>query len=103
VHGLLSRFGGIWVTTDIHLRHFARRRAPINREKETERLGRNLDPNYFDDLEHARRFFEGCGFEVESRPLLEGIRDRITSLPNAPDELIAELTERQTFILRVKH
>ena len=102
VRGILSRYGGIWVTTDIHLRQWAQRpRATISRETETERLGRNLDPNYFDDLDHARTFFEGCGFRVDSRPLLEGIRDQVASLPMAPDELVAELNERRIFVLRV--
>jgi len=76
-------------------------RPPLPRLNETERLGRNLDPNYFDDLEHARAFFEGCGFEVESRPLLEGIRETVISLPNATEELLAELNDRKTFTLRV--
>jgi O-methyltransferase involved in polyketide biosynthesis len=102
VRGILSRYGGLWITTDIHLRHWAQRRGPIDRETETKRFGRSLDPNYFDDLEHARTFFEGCGFQVESRPLLEGIRDLVLSLPNAPPELAAELNDRRVFILRAK-
>ncbi len=101
VRDILARFGGMWITTDIHLRHWAQRRSPVHRETETERLGRVLDPNYFDDLEHARTFFEGCGFQVESRPLLGGIRERVISLPNATDELVEELTDRRVFILRV--
>jgi O-methyltransferase involved in polyketide biosynthesis len=102
VHEILSSFGGFWVTTDIHLRHWAQAHGrPFPRVSETERLGRNLDPNYFDDLEHAREFFERCGFEVESRPLLEGIREQVISLPNATEELLAELNDRRTFTLRV--
>jgi O-methyltransferase involved in polyketide biosynthesis len=102
VRELLERYGGIWITTDVHLRQWAQRPSrAINRERETERLGRDLDPNYFEDLDHARTFFEKCGFQVESRPLLEGIRDCVVSLPNAPDELLVELNDRQIFILRV--
>ena len=101
VRELLSTHGGMWITTDIHLRQWALRRAPIRREVETERLGRNLEPNYFDDLDHARSFFEGCGFVVESRPLLEGIRDQVHSLLDAPDELVAELNDRRLFILHL--
>jgi O-methyltransferase involved in polyketide biosynthesis len=101
VRDILSRRGGLWITTDIHLRQWAQRRGPIHRETETERLGRALDPNYFDDADHARAFFEGCGFQVESRPLLEGIRDRVISLPNAPDDLMAELDDRRIFVLRL--
>jgi O-methyltransferase involved in polyketide biosynthesis len=102
VREILSRYGGIWITTDIHLRQWSQRyRGPINRETETERLGRDLDPNYFDDLDHARTFFEGCGFQVESRPLLEGIRDHVISWPQASDDLVSELNNRRTFILRL--
>jgi O-methyltransferase involved in polyketide biosynthesis len=102
VREILLRFGGLWVTTDIHLRFWAHRhRGPINRETEKERLGRSLDPNYFDDLDHALRFFEECGFDVEARPLMEGIRDSVISLHQAPDELLEELKDRRVFILRV--
>lgn len=101
VHELLSKHGGFWVTTDIHLRTFAHgHRRLVRREQEKESLGRDLDPNYFDDLDHAQRFFEGCGFAVDSRPLLEGIRDRVLSLDLAPEELLSELNERRTFVLR---
>jgi O-methyltransferase involved in polyketide biosynthesis len=102
VHELLARHGGIWVTTDTHLRHWAMHRAPINREAETERLGRNLDPNYFDDLDHAQSFFESCGFVVEPRSLLEGIRDQVISLSDAPIDLAEELNDRQVFILHAR-
>jgi O-methyltransferase involved in polyketide biosynthesis len=102
VHGILALHGGFWVTTDIHLRQWAMgHRRLVNRKMETERLGRSLDANYFDDLDHARRFFEECGFRVEERPLLEGVRDQVHSLPTAPDELAAELNARRAFILRV--
>lgn len=101
VRGILSRFGGFWITTDIHLRQWAERRRLILREAETERLGRVLDANYFDDPEHARTFFEGCGFQVESRPLLEGIRESVVSLPYAPEDLLSEMNDRRIFILRL--
>ncbi len=102
VREILSRHGGLWITTDIHLRHWAwRHRGAIQRESETERLGRDLDPNYFDDLDHARAFFEGCGFQVDSRPLLEGIGEQVVSLPKATEELMSELNERRTFTLRL--
>lgn len=103
VMDVLSRFGGFWVTTDIHLRRWTQRhRALVNRQTETESLGRNLGPNYFDDLEHAGTFFESCGFTVESRPLLEGIRDQVGSLGSAVEELVDELEERRTFVLRAR-
>jgi len=100
VRELLVRHGGFWVTPDIHLRHWAQgHRRVASRQRETEQLGRDLDPNYFDDLHHAQTFFEECGFAVDSRPLLEGIRDHVISLPMAPEALLAELNDRRTFVL----
>jgi len=100
VRELLTRHGGFWVTTDIHLRQWARgHRRVTSRQRETELLGRDLDPNYFEDVGHAQRFFEECGFAVDSRPLLEGIRESVITLPMAPDDLLAELNDRRTFVL----
>lgn len=102
VRELLEDHGGFWVTTDIHLRQWARgHRRVASRQRETEQLGRDLDPNYFDDVDHARTFFEECGFKVESRPLLEGIRERVASLAMAPEDLLAELNDRRTFVMTV--
>lgn len=100
VHEILSRYGGIWITVDIHLRAWMRQNfTPQRRQEEKEYLGRDLDPNYFDDLDHARTFFEGCGFKVDARPLLEGIRDSVVTLPDAAENLRAELEARQVFVL----
>ncbi len=104
VRELLLRHGGFWVTPDIHLRHWAQGHQRVaSRQRETEQLGRDLDPNYFDDVNHAQKFFEECGFAVDSRPLLEGIRDRVISLPMAPEDLLAELNDRRTFVLTIRH
>ncbi len=100
VHAILRRYGGWWITPDIHLRGWALQQSPAYRQSESEMLGRSLDSNYFADLEHARRFFEGCGFTVESRPLLEGIRGQITAPHN--EDQIAELNERPLFVLTPK-
>lgn len=100
VREILSRFGGIWITVDIHLRAWMKQRiTQRTREEEKEYLGRDLDPNYFDDLDHARSFFEGCGFQVDARPLLAGIRDRVVTLPDAAEDLRAELEGRHVFVL----
>jgi len=100
VHEILRRYGGWWITPDIHLRSWAQQQSPSYRQSETETLGRSLDSNYFADLDHAQEFFESCGFVVDSRPLLEGIRGRIVALNN--EELLAELNERRLFVLTPK-
>lgn len=97
---ILRRYGGWWITPDIHLKSWARQQNPAHHQSEIETLGRDLHANYFADLDHAREFFEGCGFAVDSRPILEGIRDQIAAPGN--EELMAELNARRLFILTPK-
>ena len=71
VREILQRYGGWWITPDVHLISSTRRQTTEYRQQERETLGRSLEANYFEDLDHAQRFFEGLGFAVESRPLFE--------------------------------
>lgn len=100
VREILQRYGGWWITPDIHLKSWAQRQTPAYRQSETETLGRSLDSHYFADLDHAQRFFEGCGFAVESRPLLEGVRDQIAA-PQTEDQ-IALLHALRLFVMTPK-
>jgi len=100
VHEILRRYGGWWITPDIHLRSWAERQSATYHQRERETLGRSLDSNYFADLDHARGFFEGCGFAVDTRPLLEGIRDQIAARQN--EQRFAELNDRRIFVLTPK-
>jgi len=100
VREILRRYGGWWVTPDIHLRSWAQQQNPAHHQSELETLGRDLHANYFADLDHAWEFFEGCGFAVDSRPLLEGVRDQISASGN--EELMAELNDRRLFVLTPK-
>jgi O-methyltransferase involved in polyketide biosynthesis len=97
VHDILQRYGGWWITPDIHLRTWAQRQTPTHRQAELKMLGRSLDANYFEDFDHARQFFERCGFAVDSRPLLQGIQDQIAAGPN--EEQAAMLNDSRVFIL----
>jgi O-methyltransferase involved in polyketide biosynthesis len=92
---------GVWITPDIHLIKWAPERRPeagIDWNFK-EQLGRDLNPNYFESFAHARSFFEGCGFRVEEQPLLQGIRERVVSLPLASPEFLVELEHRRIFIM----
>ncbi|SRR5579883_58436 len=95
---ILRRYGGWWITPDVHLRGFAQRQTPAHREAELKTVGRSLEANYFEDLDHARQFFERCGFAVDSRPLLEGIQDQIVARPTT-EEQAAMLNDSRLFIL----
>jgi O-methyltransferase involved in polyketide biosynthesis len=101
VHEVLRRHGGWWITTDIHLRSFFQRQTAAYRENEKETLGRSLDSNYFADVDHARQFFEGCGFVVDSRPLIEGIHDQLTA-PQDDPEITALLKQYTLFVMTPK-
>lgn len=101
VREILGRFGGSWITPDIHLKQWAIERSRSSLDLSMRHgLGRDLLGNYFDDLAHARRFFESCGFLVEERPLLED-REIVASLALATPSLLDQLEERRTFILRL--
>jgi O-methyltransferase involved in polyketide biosynthesis len=100
VREILRRYGGWWITPDIHLKTWALRRSLAHRQNEQETLGRNLDSNYFENVDHARRFFEDCGFLVDSRPLLEGFQDQIA--PPENEELIPWLNDLRLFVLTPK-
>ncbi len=101
VHQILRQYGGWWITPDIHLKAWARRQTAAYRQTELEMLGRNIESNYFADLDHARQFFEDCEFAVDSRPLLEGVRDQI--LPLRLEDQITELNDRRIFVLTPQH
>jgi O-methyltransferase involved in polyketide biosynthesis len=99
VHEILQRYGGWWITPDVHLRSLTQRQTTDYRQQERETLGRSLDANYFEDLDHARRFFEGLGFAVESRPLFERLQAKI----QAPgSDQAVDLNDFRLFVLTPK-
>lgn len=104
VRQILSVYGGTWITPDIHLRKWSpeRKLGSAVDWSFSAQLGRDINANYFDDLGHARSFFESCGFQVEERPLLEGIRQRVISLPLASQELLAQLESRRIYTMSVR-
>ena len=99
VHEILQRYGGWWITPDVHLRSMTQRQTTDYRQQERETLGRSLDANYFEDLDHARRFFEGLGFAVDSRPLFERLQAQI--LAPGSDQAV-DLNDFRLFVLTPK-
>jgi O-methyltransferase involved in polyketide biosynthesis len=97
---ILERYGGWWITPDVHLKSWVERQTAALRDKERETLGRSLDANYFNDMDHAREFFEECGFAVDSRPLLECLPGPLAS--SRTEEVTAFLNGCRMFILTAK-
>jgi hypothetical protein len=75
------------------------RQTTYYRQQERETLGRSLDANYFEDLDHAQRFFEDLGFAIDSRPLFEGLQAQI----QAPGgDRAVDLNDFRLFVLTPK-
>jgi O-methyltransferase involved in polyketide biosynthesis len=99
VYEILQRYGGWWITPDVHLRSSTRRHTTDYRKQERETLGRSLDENYFEDLNHAQRFFESLGFAIDSRPLFEQPQAQIQV---AGSDQALDLTDFRLFVLTPK-
>ena len=99
VHEILLRHGGWWMTPDVHIRSLTQWQTTDYRKQERETLGRSLDANYFEDLAHAQRFFEGLGFVVDSRPLFERLQAQI-QVPGT-DQTV-DLNDFRLFVLTPK-
>ncbi len=69
IAGLLRKFGGVWITTDVTLSNF------INKENisgETRAItGIDITSNAFRDVDESKRFFESFGFSVDVHSLKE--------------------------------
>jgi O-methyltransferase involved in polyketide biosynthesis len=99
VHEILQRYGGWWITPDVHLKSLTQQQTTEHRQQERETLGRSLDANYFEDLDHAQRFFEGLGFDVDSRPLF----DRLQPPMQAPGSgQMVDVNDFRLFVLTPK-
>jgi O-methyltransferase involved in polyketide biosynthesis len=99
VHEILQRYGGWWMTPDVHLRSLTQRQTTDYRKQEHETLGRSLDANYFEDLDHAQSFFEGLGFAVDSRPIFENLE---TVIPVPGSDQAVDLNDFRLFVLTPK-
>lgn len=100
---ILRRYGGAWITPDIHLQQWAlRQKERTYMQTMTQQLGRDPEEHHFATFDDAKTFFTECGFDVEERPLLDGIRGNISAITHAPPWLVEELNERRIYIMRVR-
>jgi len=97
VRGVLEVFGGNWVTPDVSLQQAMARedeRAKGHTANIAMTTGIDLSKNVFRDEQHARDFFEGLGFTVDSHTFLE-VTDELVSpvLLGMSDEEVIRLNE----------
>lgn len=81
VHALLKKFGGCWITPDITLAKISQN-VQDDRKRIQRSAGINTDNNSFEDLGHAKSFFEGFGFKVEMHSFAK-VKDKLVSPKNA--------------------
>jgi O-methyltransferase involved in polyketide biosynthesis len=84
VKTILQTYGGVWITFDFTTKEIGqmRRRDPVIRQvfdKIATSTNRTFAENEFDDLDHAYRFIQEQGFQVESFNMAEMI-DRLKCL-----------------------
>jgi O-methyltransferase involved in polyketide biosynthesis len=84
VKTILQTYGGVWITSDFTTKEIGqmRRRDPVIRQvfdKIATSTHRTFAENEFDDLDHAYRFAQEQGFQVESFNMAEVI-DRLKCL-----------------------
>ncbi len=81
VRRLLEKFGGVWITPDISLKQALSREneaASGHISRLSQSTGIDVSRNVFDDVAHAKRFFEELGFTCEEHSFLE-VSDQLVS------------------------
>ncbi len=97
IYGLLSQFGGVWITPDISLRAALKREDDVaagHTDKLRITTGIDILKNLFTDEAHAKHYFEMRGFSVESHSFLE-VTDQLASpeLLGMSEEEVVRLNE----------
>jgi len=87
VHQILSKAGGVWITTDVFTRDDIRKSAPSRGEQDAVKgvladTGRDYVANAFSTQAEAKDFFERLGFK-SSLYALEAVAGEIASAPHS--------------------
>ncbi len=86
VNALLSAFGGVWITPDITLKEGVKTEDKYSVIANTKNAtGIDITRNWFDDIAHAKRFFEELGFDVKIHPMLEIEKELVSPLKLGAD------------------
>jgi O-methyltransferase involved in polyketide biosynthesis len=107
IRALLEKFGGVWITPDITLRGILKIENDKHRDRINEMstlVGRDIDQNVFEDIEHAQKFFGDLGFQIESHSFIE-VSDELVSPErlNISMEQVKEMNSKPVvFVMRLK-
>lgn len=108
VREVLSDYGGYYITTDISLKAILCKENNILKTSNAERLkevtGISIEKNLFDNIAHAKSFFENLGFEVEQHSFTE-VSEYLSSPSslNIPRSAVYDLLKPCTvFVMKIK-
>jgi O-methyltransferase involved in polyketide biosynthesis len=75
IHKLLEKYGGIWITSDVHTKQFRKEVSQVEENVVQQRqskissiTGSNLESNLFADENDIQQFFNKAGFTIEEYP-----------------------------------
>jgi O-methyltransferase involved in polyketide biosynthesis len=100
IHALLEEYGGVWITCDITL---ARMLPKQTLKKIKDRIGMDLSKNAFRNEKHAKKFFEGLGFNVKIHKLKE-IQGELSTpkLLGVEKQKVAKMLDFFVFEMKIK-
>lgn len=82
IHTLLSRFGGVWITSDISLKKTQEGENQVNTghiKRISEMTGVDIVGNRFENVTQGKKFFNDLGFSIESHSFME-VEDQLYSV-----------------------
>jgi O-methyltransferase involved in polyketide biosynthesis len=105
IHALLKQHGGVWINPDISLKSIQLSEDASNKghvAKISQLTGVDIASNRFENVDHARKFFENLGFIIETHSYLEVTNDlySIKKLGITDDELKLLNGDAVVFVMR---
>lgn len=111
IYFILRDYGGIWITSDLPVK----KRVNIEKERDNEvktnlakvsdKSGKNIENNMFEDSDEMEEFFKSIGFNIsfksQSETISESDLSSITRLSLSKDEISSQLSLRKIMVLSV--
>jgi O-methyltransferase involved in polyketide biosynthesis len=101
VHGLLKKFGGVWITPDIEVRTDEDQRRHRN---DVGMHGIDVEENLFESVPATQKFFESFGFTVAIMPLKDMTKELVSpARAGLTEEEVTKIMEnRMAFTMTAK-